>query len=230
LRPEVAQLQPVAHVTRTSNSTEASQDWSSERDNEVRALLYTLAGNNAGQEFSPKYSPDLGIMYSVNGKDVPSDRMKQIAERGMLDITGAVAYVCCPECGGMRLSTALKCPTCRKQTLSKSELVIHYECGHLAPIPEIKTPGTNEYTCSNCGKKMKRVGIDYGKPGLGFKCLSCGEVSLYPLLISICECGREFKTDRSRKLVIPIYRIGRTLQAAPRISRGTAQDNLAPSL
>lgn len=219
MRPEVAQLQPVAHVTRSSSN------WSFERENEVEEFLHTLAGNDPGQEFSPKYSPELGIAYSVNGIDVPGDRLKQIAKSGTLENAGVVSYVSCPECGGVRLSIALKCPTCRKQTLTKSELVIHYECGHLATILETVTPGTNEYTCPNCEKKMKRVGIDYGKPGLGFKCHSCGGASLYPLLVLMCECEREFKADRLKLQEFPIYRIGRTLQAAPRNSEGTAQDN-----
>ena len=93
MRPEVVQLQPVAHVTRSSNSTETNQDWSFEQDNEVWAFLYTLAGKNTGQEFSPRCSPELGIGYNVNGIDVPGDRLKQIAERGMLDIGGVVSYV-----------------------------------------------------------------------------------------------------------------------------------------
>jgi hypothetical protein len=131
--------QPTAQVAQYS--LESRQEWGFEQDNEVWGFLYTLAGSGAGQEFTPKSSPELGIGYNVNGIEVPADRLRQIAERGMLDIAGVVSFVSCPDCSGMHLFTMLKCPTCRKQTLSKSELVIHYECGNLAPILEIMPPG-----------------------------------------------------------------------------------------
>jgi len=63
---------------------------------------------------------------------------------------------------------------------------------------------------------MKRVGIDYGRPGLGYKCLGCGGVTQYPLLLSVCECGRELKADEIELRVFPTYRIGKALQTVPR--------------
>jgi predicted RNA-binding Zn-ribbon protein involved in translation (DUF1610 family) len=194
---------------------EAGEDFM--HDNELWAFLYVLAGEEAVQELSPVYKPQIGVSYKVDSVDVPADRIRRLAEKGLLDVTGAVSFGSCPHCGSMNLMTAMRCPNCRKQTLSKSELIVHYGCGHLASINEILSPDSNEYTCPKCRKQMKRVGIDYGRPGLGFKCLSCHAVSQYPLLMLVCDHGHELKVDEQELIVYSVYRLGRALQTMPRI-------------
>lgn len=206
-------------VTRLQNSHSqpAGEKIEFMHDNELWGFLYVLAGEDPTQELTPHPESDLGITYRVDGVSVPADRIKRLAEKSLLDIAGVMSFACCPQCNSMRLLTMMKCPNCHKQTLSKSELVIHYECGHLAPLSEIMVPGTNDYVCSSCGKRMKRVGIDYGRPGLGFRCLSCGEVSQYPQLLLTCGHGHEFRIDEQELRVFPIYKLGKALQTMPRI-------------
>lgn len=206
-------------ATRLENSPTHSEGKRVEfmHDNELWGFLYVLAGEDPNQELTPLPESDLGITYRVDGVSVPADRIKRLAEKSLLDIAGVKSFASCPNCNSMRLLTMMKCPSCHKQTLSKSELVIHYECGHLAPLTEIMVPGTNDYICSKCGKRMKRVGIDYGRPGLGFRCLSCNEVSQYPQLALTCDHDHEFRIDEQELRVFPIYKLGRALQTMPRI-------------
>jgi len=148
---------------------------------------------------------------------VPADRIKHMADKNLLGIAGALSFASCPRCNSMHLNTIMRCPSCLRQSLSKIELVVHYECSHVAPLQEVTVPGSGEYVCPKCGKKMKRVGIDYGRPGLGFKCLSCGEVSQYPSLMLLCEEGHDFKIDRQELRIFPIYRLGEALRTMPRM-------------
>ena len=187
------------------------------KDNDLWAFLYVLAGENSAQELTPVFKPELGVCYKVDGVDVPAERIRRLAEKGLLDVTGVVSFGSCSQCGSMRLLTVVRCPSCREQALSKAELIVHYECGHLASINEVIIPGSDQYRCPKCNKQMKRVGIDYGRPGLGFRCLSCHEVAQYPLVTLMCDQHHESKINEQELLVHPSYRLGRALQTMPRI-------------
>ena len=188
------------------------------QDTELWALMYGLAGENPSQELVPAYRSDLGVVYKVGDIEVPADRVKALTQNeGVLDVVGVISFATCPKCESLNLTVLMKCPNCGKQTLSKSEMVIHYECGHLAPLQEIVKPNENIYTCPKCGKLMKRVGIDYGRPGLGFTCPECKQVSQYPLIKLLCERRHELKVDEPELRTFYVYRLGKALQTVPRI-------------
>jgi len=188
------------------------------QDNELWALMYALAGENPSQELVPAFGLDTGIVYKVGEVDVPADRIKALARNeGILDTIGMTSFAACPKCDSLNLTVLMKCPNCGKQTLSKSEMVIHYECGHLVRLQEIIKPNENVYTCPKCGKSMKRVGIDYGRPGLAFTCPNCKQVSQYPLIKLLCEREHELKVDELELRLFNVYRLGKALQTVPRI-------------
>jgi len=188
------------------------------QDLELWALMYALAGENPSQELVPAFRLDTGIVYKVGEIDVLADRIESLTRNeGILDTVGMTSFAACPKCDSLNLTVLMKCPNCGKQTLSKSEMVIHYECGHLAPLQEIIKPNENAYTCPKCGKLMKRVGIDYGRPGLGFTCPNCKQVSQYPLIKLLCQRGHELKVDEPELRLFHVYRLGKALQTVPRI-------------
>jgi hypothetical protein len=53
-------------------------------------------------------------------------------------------------------------------------------------------------------QELRRVGIDYGRPGLGFKCFSCHRVFQYPAIILSCEGGHDFKVDEVELKTYPV--------------------------
>lgn len=188
------------------------------QDSELWALMYGLAGENPSQELAPTYRSDLGVVYRVGEIEVPVNRVKALTQNeGVLDVVGVISFASCPICESLNLTVLVKCPNCGKQTLSKSEMVIHYECGHLAPLREVIKPNQSTYTCPKCGKLMKRVGIDYGRPGLGFTCPECKQISQYPLIKLLCERGHELKVDQAELRTFYVYRLGKALQTVPRI-------------
>jgi predicted RNA-binding Zn-ribbon protein involved in translation (DUF1610 family) len=188
------------------------------QDSELWALMYGLAGENPSQELVPAYRSDFGVVYKIGEIEVPADRVKALTQNeGVLDVVGIISFAMCPTCESLNLTVLMKCPNCGKQTLSKSEMVIHYECGHLAPLQEIIKPNENIYTCPKCGKPMKRMGIDYGRPGLAFTCPECKQASQYPLIKLLCERGHELKVDEPELRIYYVYRLGKALQTVPRI-------------
>lgn len=64
---------------------------------------------------------------------------------------------------------------------------------------------------------MKRVGIDYGRPGLGFTCPNCKQVSQYPLIKLLCGREHELKVDEPELRLFNVYKLGKALQTVPRI-------------
>lgn len=98
--------------------------------------------------------------------------------------------------------------------LSKSDLVLHYECRYLAPVEEFVTEKESVYTCPKCKKVLQRVGIDYGRPGLGFKCMNCDEVTQYPLVLIFCEKDHFSKINEMELVNYPVYRIAEESEEA----------------
>jgi hypothetical protein len=188
------------------------------QDTELWALMFALAGENPSEELVPRFKPDLGVVYKVGEVEVPAGRLKRLGEQeGLLDGLGQVSFASCPKCESLNLTILMKCPNCGKQTLSKSEMLIHYECGHLSPLQEIVQPGKTVYTCPKCGKLMKRVGIDYGRPGLAFTCPECQEVSQYPLVKLLCHNNHELKLDEPELRQFSVYKLGKGLSTIPKI-------------
>jgi len=206
MRPELKPMKPesIAHYA--------------VQDSELWAVMFALAGENPTQELVPMFKPEIGVMYKVGDIEVPAERLKRLEKQeGILDALGQVSFAACPKCQSLNLAILLKCPNCGKQTLSKSEMLIHYECGHLTPLHEVVQPGKTVYTCPKCGKLMKRVGIDYGRPGLAFTCPECKEVSQYPLVKLLCHNGHELKLDESELTQFSVYKLGKGLSTIPRI-------------
>lgn len=186
-------------------------------DNDLWAFLSVVAGEDLRAEFRPVLNSSLGVIYEVDGVEVPALRMQRLAEKGLLELNGMTSFGACPKCNSLNLTANFKCASCKAQSLSKVDLIVHYGCGHLAPVNEVFREGLNDYRCPSCHKEMKRVGIDYGRPGFGFICVSCHAVSQYPLLIMTCDKGHESKVSEEELILHPIYKLGHSLQTMPRI-------------
>jgi phage FluMu protein Com len=91
--------------------------------------------------------------------------------------------------------------------------MVHYECGHSSPTTDFRRSQESVLVCPKCGKILKRVGIDYGMPGIGFKCGNCGEVCQFPLLLLSCRNAHESKIDQLELKSFPVYTLGRGISS-----------------
>mgnify|MGYP001773895300 CR=1 FL=1 len=107
------------------------------------------------------------------------------------------------------------CPSCRKSDLLRVDLVVNYECGFMGDVDDFNrdSQGMME-KCPKCGKPLKRVGIDYGRPGLGFRCQLCGAIFQYPLTILRCDNDHVTTLDKINVERYPVFTVSKDLQKA----------------
>jgi hypothetical protein len=182
------------------------------KDDSTLAFLASYA-KKSKDSIRPQFRHGLGIVYEIEGLDLSVDRIKTYEEEKLLSIAGTAAYPSCPKCASLLLAVRLNCPDCKKTSLARSEIMIHYECEYSAPVEEFVSPKDAEYVCPKCSKHMKRVGIEYGKPGIGFKCQDCGRVFQYPLVNIACQGGHESRIDEIDLKAFPVYRVNEEIQS-----------------
>jgi transposase-like protein len=159
------------------------------------------------ENITPQFRHGLGIVYEIEGLDMSFERIKSYEEEKLLSVVGGRAYSACPKCSSLQLAVGLNCPDCKKSSLARSEIMIHYECEYSGPVEEFISQKDSEYVCPKCSKHVKRVGIEYGKPGIGFKCQDCGRVFQYPAVNITCQNGHSSRIDEIDLKYFPVYRV-----------------------
>lgn len=178
--------------------------------NEITALLSLLSENPDNPELRPALRPELGgVVYDLgSGFNIPYEKLKPTEKKGILKRVGFTSFPACPKCKSLNLQTRLGCPDCKSQAIFKSDLLVHYECQNTGPVEEFQSSVHNGYYCQKCRKELKRVGIDYGNPGIGFKCSACEKVFQFPLVMSHCGDNHASKIDELDLSSYPNYIIG----------------------
>ncbi|MEN3047390.1 MAG: hypothetical protein ABDH63_01220 [Candidatus Caldarchaeales archaeon] len=172
---------------------------------EVAELAKVLEVNlKPGQELRPERSLGSGVYYDVGGLKLPESRMYLLAEIGVLKVERHVAFPSCPICGSLDLAIDIHCPNCLSTDIEKVDLVIHYECHYADDISRFRT-GSGELVCPVCSKTLKTVGIDYGRPGIGYSCNACNNKFQFPLYRITCRNGHIMKLDELALIRVPVF-------------------------
>lgn len=183
------------------------------RDDSTLAFLASYA-KKSRESIQPQFRHGTGVVYEIEGVGLSFDRIKSYEQEKFLAVAGTKSYPACPRCSSLLLAIRLNCPDCKKSSLARSEIMIHYECEYSGPVEEfVSQRGGSEYVCPKCSKEMKRVGIEYGKPGIGFKCQDCGRVFQYPLVNIACSDGHESRVDEIDLKPFPVYRVNDEIQS-----------------
>jgi transposase-like protein len=181
------------------------------KDDNTLAFLASYA-KKYKEEIQPQFRHGVGIIYEIENADISFERIKSYEQEKLLSITGSKSYSACPRCKSLLLSLRLSCPDCKKHSLAKSEIMVHYGCEYSGPVEEFVSQEDNEYVCPKCSQGMKRVGIEYGRPGIGFTCQDCKRVFQYPLVNAVCHNGHELRVDEIDLQHFPTYRINEEIQ------------------
>lgn len=181
------------------------------RDDSTLAFLASHA-KKSKEPINPIFRHGAGVVYEIEGVDLSFERIKTYEQEKLLSAAGAKPFPACPKCSSLLLSVQLNCPDCKKQSLARSEIMIHYECEYSGPVEEFVSQKDAEYVCPKCSKTLKRVGIEYGKPGIGFKCRDCGRVFQYPLVNVACSNGHQSKLDELDLKPFPVYKVNDEIQ------------------
>jgi len=159
---------------------------------ELRQLELLNLMLKQGQEIRPHRVRGIGIVYTGE-LTMREDRILSLVRRGFFRIKGHIAFPICPICGDVDLSLNVYCPNCNSQDLLKVDIVVHYECHYSDDISAFRRP--EGLTCPMCEKPLKVVGVDYGRPGISYKCNNCLNTFQLPLIESTCSKGHVLKLD-----------------------------------
>ncbi len=90
--------------------------------------------------------------------------------------------------------------------------MIHYDCNYLGAAENFEMVEPGAYRCPKCGKPLRRIGIDYGRPGFGFLCKDCNTVFQVPLIEVECPNGHKSKVQSLEIKMYPIYRLSQEVR------------------
>ncbi|MEM4289885.1 MAG: hypothetical protein QXQ48_06395 [Nitrososphaerota archaeon] len=179
----------------------------------VKDLVLILLKERSGMEISPTLVPGFGVYYSIAGFHIPADNIIKHYMEAFLEVKGYVSFPSCSICRSTSLKLEVLCPNCRWNDLLRIDLVVHYECGFMAGVEDfIKDDQGVIEKCPKCGKTLKRVGIDYGRPGLGFRCQRCGTIFQYPLTTLRCDKDHVTTLDKLNLERYPVFTVSSDLQ------------------
>jgi len=125
------------------------------------------------------YSEAEKIMGSSSG--VVREILEALSEESVLLEEPFTLAVVCPYCGDNRLVIELACPHCESTKLKVGATFEHLECGYIGFEEDVKN-----MVCPKCGKRMRALGIDYRKPGVMYRCMSCKEFVGEPKRKYVC--------------------------------------------
>jgi predicted RNA-binding Zn-ribbon protein involved in translation (DUF1610 family) len=168
------------------------------RREEVQRLLRALRDGKI-EVLEPKFEGEHGISYpaaaDVTGAsaDEIESILNELSSREVLSSSVVDNIAACPTCGSFRLMIQMRCPTCGSPNLLRGVMIEHLTCGHLDLEENFKTGG--QLICPKCGKTLKTIGVDYRRPGVLYKCLSCGGISPNPRKRYTCTSGHSFEED-----------------------------------
>lgn len=177
-----------------------------ENADDLFSMLSFLGGQHTS-EIRPIFKQGVGIVYNIQGLEVLPEKLRIAEDRGYLTYSESESFPSCPTCNSIQLRLVMACPQCHAGSIAKSDIVIHYGCEYSGPSSEFLNPGQATLSCPKCHKMMKRVGIDYGNPGIGFKCQRCQNVFQFPLVTLVCERAHETKIDGANLMLFPVYKI-----------------------
>ncbi|MEM0482570.1 MAG: hypothetical protein QXM16_06780 [Nitrososphaerota archaeon] len=181
----------------------------------IRDLVLLLLKEQGEQEIIPTLLPGFGVYYVLAGFQIQADNVSRRYKEAFLEVKRYVSFPSCSICGSTSLRLEVQCPSCRQSDLLRVDLVVHYECGFMGGVEDfIKDSQGLLEKCPKCSKPLKRVGIDYGRPGLGFRCESCGAIFQYPLTILRCDKDHLTTLDKISVERYPVFTVSKDLQKA----------------
>lgn len=174
---------------------------------DINAILLMLRSLGDG-EIKPRIK-NLGLLYEINGLELTPAKINEYREDELLIPVSRYSYPACSVCNSTALHIALECPSCKSSILTKHDIIVHYECNYIAPAEEFKSNDrvTALYTCPKCRKQFSKVGIDYGRPGFGFRCEKCKFITQYPVIKVECNDGHVSNIYDLNVIIVEGYKV-----------------------
>ncbi|MEM2088820.1 MAG: hypothetical protein QXF52_09170 [Thermoproteota archaeon] len=147
---------------------------------DVQALLKALSDGSL-TVLRPELNLNGGFVYPDAERIMGSSQrlikevLETLAEENILSGELSMVATVCPYCGDNRFTVELTCPHCGSARMRMGVTIEHLECGYIGFEEEVR-----DMICPKCRKRMRALGIDYRKPGVLYRCLSCKEFTGEP--------------------------------------------------
>jgi ActR/RegA family two-component response regulator len=147
-------------------------------------------------KFIPSFSYERGIFYPDLEKIVPNSSidysvLEEIEKYGILRREFYDSGLACPSCASLKVSIKFRCTSCKSTDIDKGAAIEHLRCGHIDKYEGFDKG--EKMICPKCSRELKALGVDYRKPGIFFKCGTCGNIMPIPAYDYICGgCGESF--------------------------------------
>ncbi len=163
------------------------------------------------EHLAPSASGYRGVFYSVGEFQIPArDVLSSAIEMG-LKVSKYVTFPSCAVCRSLALTLEVSCPSCGERDIRRIEIMVHYDCGYMGPAEDfLRDVDGKRSSCPKCGKEIKRAGIDYGRPGVGFRCERCGSIFQFPIYGAVCENGHKTSLDKVEVERFPVFEVTKT--------------------
>lgn len=125
--------------------------------------------------------------------------LENLAGHNLLERRFVARVLCCPSCRNGRLAAFEACTACGSAHLSEEAIVHHYRCGF--QDGESRFLQGNDLICPKCHQELRHFGVDYGRPGMMQRCLTCMQVMSEPQPRFHClDCQTVSRGEQARPL------------------------------
>jgi hypothetical protein len=79
----------------------------------------------------------------------------------------------CNSCKHGSLNYRSVCPKCGSSHSDSQDIVHHFPCGYVGPMPDFQNELDDALNCPKCNKVLRHIGVDYDKPSVLHFCKKC---------------------------------------------------------
>lgn len=144
------------------------------------------------EDFGYRY-PEAEEVFNLSNREIV-DKLEHLSKLGFFEKTLYFTLLKCSSCGDFKMLLVLRCPKCNSSIIEKGNVLRHYGCGMDGFEEEFVKEGV--YICPKCNTKLDKLGVDFRKIGLWYKCLKCGDFFAEPLEKLYCfQCDKEYSRE-----------------------------------
>ena len=129
--------------------------------------------------------------YLKMSTDEVNTLLNSLVKENILEKRLSSTYLSCPSCGSSFIQTALGCPKCENDKVTRGRILEHFYCGSVNLEDDYIVQG--KYICPKCQKEVKYLGMDYRSIGVKYSCHSCGNIFDEAIQLRRCQsCSKLF--------------------------------------
>ena len=200
---------------------------------DIIASLIVLIRSKKIEKFEPTFKPQLGLVYNDLESGTLEHQLELLSaleKEGIVVPRESISILKCSDCSSSFQCIGLSCQACGSSSIASGEVIEHIVCGNI-DFHEKYLSEFGRLICRKCNKRLTAIGVDYSRPGLYYRCMSCK--TLLPSAgesYSCLGCGRQSQRDELVMLSLPLYDVNHAQIAKHASGTGSYSRLLADAL